>query len=570
MTSGSPAGHPPVRVAYFSMEIALESGIPTYSGGLGVLAGDTLRAGADRPLDMVGVTLVYRKGYFRQRLDPSGSQSEEPYEWSPEARLPLETARARVRIEGREVQLRAWRYTVTGVRGHVVPVFLLDTDVEGNSPWDRTITDHLYGGDGRYRLAQEIVLGMGGIAMLRELGYSSFTSYHMNEGHSTLLALALLAEEDRRSGGRPRPGALESVRSRCVFTTHTPIAAGHDKFPHDQARAMLGPELSGLLDRHGSWSDGVLNMTGLGLFFSHYVNSVSMRHEEVSRSMFPGVAIDAVTNGVHALTWASEPFRRLFDRHIPEWRRDSHYLRYAAGIPLHEIGESHDAAKRDLLAEVESSTGTRLDPAVFTIGFARRATAYKRPDLLFTDLERLKRIASQSGGIQILYAGKAHPRDEAGKDLIRKIVSASEALRGSLAVAYLEGYDMALGLKLCAGSDVWLNTPLKPLEASGTSGMKAAMNGVPSLSVLDGWWIEGHVEGVTGWSIGEGHEAEVHQPDELESLYSKLERVIVPLFYGNPLEFTRIRRSTIALNGSHFNAQRMLGQYLLNAYAGPR
>ncbi len=570
MIPAAVAGHVPTRIAYFSMEIALESGIPTYSGGLGVLAGDTLRAAADRALEMVGVTLVYRKGYFKQRLDETGNQTEEPSEWSPEGRLPLETSRARVRIEGREVLIRAWRYSVTGVRGHIVPVFLLDTALEENSPWDRTITDHLYGGDGRYRLAQEIVLGLGGVAVLRELGYSGFGSYHMNEGHSALLALALMAEEARRTEGKVRAGALDSVRSRCVFTTHTPIAAGHDRFPEDLARGMLGPDIVELLDLNASWSEGALNMTRLGLSCSRYVNGVSMRHGEVSRSLFPGHPIDAVTNGVHAVTWASEPLRQLFDRHIPEWRRDNLYLRYANGIPLHDVSEAHQGAKKDLLAEVEARTGQQLDPEVFTIGFARRATSYKRPDLLFTDLERLRQIATRTGRIQILYAGKAHPRDVEGKDLIKKIVSASGALKGSLAVAYLEGYDMALGLKLCAGSDLWLNTPLKPLEASGTSGMKAAVNGVPSLSVLDGWWIEGHVEGVTGWSIGDGHEAEVDPAGEVESLYAKLEDTIVPLFYSAPLAFTGIRRSTIALNGSWFNAQRMLSQYIMNAYSGPR
>jgi starch phosphorylase len=282
--------------------------------------------------------------------------------------------------------------------------------------------------------------------------------------------------------------------------------------------------------------------------------------------MFPGYPISSITNGVHAATWTSIPFQQLYDRHISEWRHDNLYLRYAVGIPAEEIREAHGQAKQELLAEVKRRTGIDLDPQVMTLGFARRATAYKRADLLFSDLERLKRIVRQVGPMQVIYGGKAHPRDEGGKALIRRIFDAAAALSDTVRVVYLEEYDMTLGKYLCAGVDLWLNTPQKPDEASGTSGMKAALNGVPSLSVLDGWWIEGHVEGVTGWSIGDSWDPESDPSKEVASLYDKLEYLILPMFYERPTAFPKVMRSSIALNGSFYNAQRMMFQYMENAY----
>ncbi|HXG09797.1 MAG TPA: alpha-glucan family phosphorylase [Gemmataceae bacterium] len=554
-------------VAYFSMEIALEPAMPTYAGGLGVLAGDTLRAAADLGVPLVGVSLLHRKGYFRQHLDAQGNQTESPAAWSPEKLLEPLPPRVSVNIEGRRVQLRAWRYLIRGVSGHTVPVYFLDTALEENSPWDQTLTDHLYGGDPRYRLCQEVVLGLGGVAMLRALGHDRVWTYHMNEGHSALLALGLLAHQ--AEGGRVRvitESAREAVRRRCVFTTHTPVPAGHDQFPIGLVRRVLGDEWTTALGAAACCLNDTLNMTYLALFFSRYINGVAMRHGEISRSMFPGYPVNSITNGVHAATWTAEPFGRLYDRHIPEWRRDNLYLRYAISIPLGEIQQAHAEAKRLLLAEVEKRSGTRLDPQTLTLGFARRATTYKRPGLLFSDLERLRRIVRQAGPLQIVYGGKAHPHDEGGKALIRRIFEAASALSPAIRVIYLPEYDLALAKLLCAGVDVWLNTPQKPQEASGTSGMKAALNGVPSLSILDGWWVEGHLEGITGWSIDEDPRAPSDSAREAESLYAKLEYVIAPLFYRRPLAFAEVMRSAIAINGSFFNAQRMVGQYLQNAY----
>jgi len=555
-------------IAYLSMEVGLDPAMPTYSGGLGVLAGDTLRAAADLAIPMVGVTLLHRKGYFRQYLDDRGNQSESPSDWNPEGFLEPLKPHVSVTVEGRTVRVRAWRRLVVGVSGHAVSVYFLDTNLPENDPWDRTLTDHLYGGDEHYRLCQEVILGFGGVGMLGALGHRDVRVYHMNEGHSALLALALLEEREKRGGLHTITEAdIDAVRHRCVFTTHTPVPAGHDQFPWELVQRVLGEERANFLRSAQCCLDHSLNMTYLALFFSRYINGVSHRHEEISEDMFPNYPINSVTNGVHALSWTASPFQRLYDHHIDEWRQDNLYLRYAISIPLDEIIEAHAEAKRELVAEVDRRTGMRLPHDVLTIGFARRAAAYKRSDLLFSDSQRLRKIASQVGPLQIIYGGKAHPRDEGGKAVIRRIFETMAILKDAVRVVYLEDYDMAVAKYICAGVDLWLNTPQKPHEASGTSGMKAALNGVPSLSILDGWWIEGHVEGVTGWSVGESWDRESNPSAEVASLYDKLESVILPMFYRRPREYAEVMRSAIALNGSFFNAQRMMMQYLKNAYA---
>lgn len=553
-------------IAYFSMDVAADSAIPTYSGGLGVLAGDMLRSAADLEISMVAVSLLHRKGYFDQHLDANGNQQESPSKWSPENHLTRLVPKVSLFLEGREVRIDAWQYRFVGITGHTVPLLFLDTDLEENDPGDRSFTDYLYGGDERYRLCQEAILGLGGVAMLRALGYSEIRVYHMNEGHSALATLALMEERARQqSTYRFSETEVEAVRRKCTFTTHTPVPAGHDRFNPDLVARVLGERRVGVLNQLHVLN-GSLNMTELALKFSGFVNGVSMRHGEVSRAMFPNHDIDAITNGVHASTWTAAPMAALFDRLVPDWRRDNCFLRYAIGIPLADIRQAHGQAKQSLLQQVRWLTGAQLDEKVFTLGFARRATGYKRGDLLLTDLERLKQIARQVGPLQLIYAGKAHPRDDGGKAIIRRIFEAAASLNGDVRVVYLENYDMALGQLICSGVDVWLNTPLRPQEASGTSGMKAALNGVPSFSVLDGWWIEGHIEGVTGWSIGAADGSENDSMAEAASLYEKLESQILPLYYKEPERFAQVMRSAIAFNGSFFNTQRMLSQYVRNAY----
>ncbi len=552
------------RIAYFSMEAAIDDRMPTYSGGLGVLAGDTLRSFADLRIPAVAVSLLYKHGYFEQRLDEAGNQLESPARWNPaDVARPL-GQRVRVSFEGRDVILKAWRYDVTGAGGYVVPVILLDADADENSPYDRELTDWLYGGDARYRLAQEIILGVGGVRMLHALGISQIERFHMNEGHAALLTLELLRERSSAAGWD-----FDGVRMRCVFTTHTPVAAGHDRFPYELVSQVLGPlvplEVMQMLGGHEQ-----LNMTLLALNMSRYVNGVAKRHGEVSREMFAGYAIDSITNGVHSRTWTAEPYRRLYDRYVPGWSNDPFSLRYAVSIPGEAIWQAHLEAKRLLIDEINRRTGKEWKDEVFTIGFARRATPYKRADLVLADVGQLVEAAHEVGPMQIVFAGKAHRRDDAGKETIRRIVQRSRELPDEVKVVFLENYEAPLARTITSGVDLWLNTPQRPLEASGTSGMKAAHNGVPSFSVLDGWWIEGHIEGVTGWSIGPASAgngtAEDSSHADAEDLYRKLRAVILPMYYQDRDRWIAVMRQAIAFNASFFNTHRMVQQYAANAY----
>ena len=541
-----------------------------------MLAGDTIRSAADLKVPMVAVSLLHRKGYFNQSIGPDGWQSETPADWQVESFCHEAPERAEVTIEGRVVHLRAWRHTVRGISGHGVPVFLLDTDLPENTAWDRTLTHFLYGGDAHYRLCQEVILGIGGVRMLRALGCENICRFHMNEGHASLLALELLDERTcHRFPGIADHEDVRAVRQQCVFTTHTPVPAGHDRFPLDHVSRVLN-RLDFLAMKEVFCCAGELNMTYLALNLSHYVNGVAKRHGEVSRQILtPRDAthhyqIDSITNGIHLATWAAPSFAALFDLHLPSWREDNFSLRNVLGICADELWEAHAAAKARLIEEVNRRTHEQFDGEAFTLGFARRATAYKRPTLLLAEPERLKSIAKQFGKIQILFAGKAHPHDDAGKHCIQQIVRSATSLAPEVKLVYLENYDWELARLLVAGVDVWINTPEPPLEASGTSGMKAALNGVPSLSVLDGWWLEGCIDGVTGWAIG-GNGAPTRNPEDRSrcdaaSLYDKLEHAVLPAFHTDRNRFVTIMRHAIAMNASHFNTQRMVEEYAVKAY----
>jgi starch phosphorylase len=575
------------KIAYFSMEIALASDMHTYSGGLGVLAGDTIRSAADLQVPMVAVSLVHRMGYFRQHVDAAGHQSEERSPWPVESFLEKLKAPLSVRLDTRTVRLAIWKYEVIGVGGYCVPVYLLDSNLPENSAWDRALTDELYGGDWYYRVCQEMVLGMGGLAALRALGYDRIDRFHMNEGHAGLLTIGLLQEQAAR-GGRDQINIsdLAAVRRRCIFTTHTPVAVGHDQFPmqsvsqllwhrsdpspnfdSDTAARVFGRRTPGKVTESSDTPGPTLNLTYLALNLSRYVNGVAKKHGEISRRMFEGYAVDAITNGVHAATWACPPFQELFDRYIPDWRQDNFSLRHALDIPRRDIRAAHQAAKKELLAFVNAANPGRTSEEIFTIGFARRATAYKRADLLFSNVDALRQLSQEFGPVQILFSGKAHPRDTGGKAIIEKIHAMKELLAPGIVILFIEDYDMEIAKRLVAGVDLWLNTPQPPMEASGTSGMKAAINGVPSLSTLDGWWIEGHIEGITGWCIGgKQDEPGNDTASEAASLYDKLGTQILPMFYDDAERYTAVMQHAIALNGSFFNTQRMLQQYVLRAY----
>jgi len=545
------------KIAYFSMEIGIDEHIPSYSGGLGILAGDTIKSCADLNVPLVGVTLLSEKGYFYQKIDENGNQIELPIEFSVSNFLQEMPSKTTVQIENREVKVRAWLYQYRGIGGYIIPVFFLDTNIEGNSDWDRSLTKYLYGGDNKYRLGQEIVLGIGGVRIIGALGYDTIDRYHMNEGHAALGTLELYNQLND----------VEKVRKQCVFTTHTPVAAGHDQFNLDMAKSMIGNILPDFLLEDITY-ENKLNMTRLALFFSHYINGVAKKHGEVSRIMFPGYSIDSITNGVHTQTWVCESFQELFDRCMPGWRSDPYILRSAQSMDKDEVWKAHMNAKKELINFVNTRYNIGMNYDDFTIGFARRQTAYKRPGLLISEPKRLADIAKNVGPLQIIYSGKAHPKDTFGKEEIKHIYNVMKNISDGVKIVFIHNYDMTIAKMMVAGVDLWLNTPRRPKEASGTSGMKAAHNGVPQFGTLDGWWLEGCIENITGWTIGPEKTEEKESDDEIDKydLYEKLENWIMPKFYKDRENWIRTMRSCIAINASFFNTNRMIQQYVLNAY----
>jgi len=561
------APNPDGRIAYYTMEIGIENDVKTYSGGLGVLAGDTIRSFADMAVPAVCVSLLHNRGYCRQTLEDDGSQISEEDPWPVQEYCDPLDVEVSVRIYGREVTVGAWEYeVVSGQSGASVPIVYLDTDLGDNDPDAREYTRRLYGpgyGDG-FQLAQEIVLGIGGTRVLDELGYEVDT-YHMNEGHAALLTLELLWRNGLDA---------DAVRDKCVFTTHTPVEAGHDAFDWELVHEVLGEFVPHETIAEYSHPDE-LNMSLLALNLSRYANGVAKKHQEISRNMFPGYEIDAITNGIHVPFWIGEAFCSLYDEYVDGWRDNPYKLKHAAVVPDDDIWAAHRAQKEDLIEFVNEREGADLSPEPLTIGFARRATTYKRANLIFYSPERLRHIVETVGDLQILFAGKAFPGDVDGEGLIREIFHEAWQLDDAVDVAYVQDYDMEVGAKLTQGVDVWLNNPRRPLEACGTSGMKAACNGIPQLGTLDGWWIEGHIENETGWKIGP--EPEESQPDETPAeeedrtdamaLYEQLENTVVPTYYEDREQWISIMRNTMAFNGPYYHTRRMVREYLEDAYA---
>ena len=552
------------RIAYFSMEIALRNEIPTYSGGLGVLAGDTLRSAADLDLPMVAVSLVFRSGYFRQEITEQGRQVESPDPWEPDKWATPLGSKIAITLEGRKVWISAWLYILTGLLNGRQPIILLDTDLPENLPEDRRITQFLYGGDETYRFKQEMVLGVGGVRMLQSLGFQ-MNHYHLNEGHSALLGVELLrryayATEFLRPGQSPYD--IPRVRELCNFTTHTPVEAGHDRFDYSLVKRLIDDFIDFDFLKQLAGEEN-LNMTRLALNLSEYVNGVAQRHAEVSRKMFPGYRVQAITNGIHPFTWTAPGFAKLYDTYIPGWAHEPELLVRADRIPDIAVWDAHVEAKRRLLERVKNTTGITMSLHQPIIGFARRMTAYKRADLMFSDVAHLKAIAEQRP-FQIIISGKAHPHDDNGKQLIEQLNHHIRDLAGAIPMAYLPNYDMDTALSLVSGVDIWLNTPLRPHEASGTSGMKAAFNGVPHLSVMDGWWIEGCIEGITGWAIGD--DGESANGDDALKLYKKLEETVLPLYYQDRSGWIAVMKGAISKNASFFNSHRMMRRYATEAY----
>ena len=534
------------QIAYFSAEIGISSNLPTYSGGLGVLAGDHIKSAADLGINMVAISLLYKEGYFKQIIDQEGKQKEVYPKFIPEPLLTNLDHIFSIKLNGKEVFIKACVYKHKSISGNSIPIYFLDTDIPENDSETREITLRLYSGDKKHRILQEAVLGYGGMKLLDILGEDKIAKYHMNEGHCSFLVLDLLKKFN---------GDVEKVRSKCHFTTHTPVPAGHDQFEFKLVKELLADLVPSELSLP-SLKQNKFHMTELGLYFSDSANGVSKLHGDVAQKQFPWKEIGHVTNGVHHYTWVSNSYATLYDKFFPGWQTKPELLLKINKVKSDELWEAHFNAKADLLHFANSQLSKALDPNILTIGFARRAATYKRAQLIFKDPERL--IELGAGKIQLIFSGKAHPNDKEGKELIYGIIKNAREFEDKIKIIYLENYNMWLGKLITTGVDVWLNTPLRPNEASGTSGMKSALNGIPNLSILDGWWEEGCNNKINGWSIGTSENAD--DESDADSLYDVLESEVIPAFYEDKKRWISIMRNSIT-TGVDFTSQRMVRDY---------
>jgi starch phosphorylase len=542
-------------VAYFSAEIGLQSDLPTYSGGLGVLAGDHLKAAADAGMDLVGITLLYRQGYFQQHLDADGAQNETYPEFDPSSILDDTGHEIQLPLDGTTIHLRVWKKQIVGSGGNKVDIIFLGTSHPKNSDDHKKLSWKLYGGDDSTRIRQEYILGVGGARALQALGYWPLTGLHLNEGHCAFALLEMLRQGWSR----------DELAGKCLFTTHTPVPAGHDRFQWDEARHVLGDLLPE--DARDLAGADNMSMSHLAVSLCGRVNGVSKINARVAGEMFPGTRIEAITNGIHHLTWTCPSMAALYDRLLPGWRENPKKLKKASRISDKDLLAARSEARASLRELVYSSTGVDLSPDLLTIGFARRFAPYKRANLIFRNIDRLASICE--GKAQFVFAGKAHPNNHIGKEIIRSIFTSAKTLRGKVTVAFLPNYSMSTGMAMTGGVDVWLNNPVRPLEASGTSGMKAAMNGVPNFSILDGWWPEACLHGVNGWAFGDMQD-ERDDDKDANALYYTLEKEILPIWLGGGAScsdggcgssgWTDMMRASIATS-ARFTAARMVKEY---------
>jgi len=556
------------KIAYLSMGAYLESYMPTYSGGLEILAGDTLRTCADMGLPIVGFIQASNHGFYRQRIKDN-LQVEESVFWDPQSTLQRMDETVVIRHKGRDLRLGAEVFPIIGQTGHVVPVYLMDSNFEDNfhSEWedDRQLTSQLYNNE--HRIAQENILGQGSVKLARALGYRDIETFHMNEGHACFATLQLLAENGFSD---------DDVRDMCVFTTHTPVPAGHDVFSYDEVRGVVGEDLL-------PWHIGKLagehafNTTRLATNLSRYVNGVARMHGKVCARMetFRNKKVDHITNGVHVKTWASLPMAEMYDEVLPGWKHDPSLFDKATTVPAKAFLLAKSVAKRQLICYVNSECPTKFRQDVLTIVWARRFASYKRPELLFQDLDRLEKITEKYGKVQIIFTGKPHPQDAMGKELLHGIIELFHKKNGGetgngndrVRCVFLPGYSATLSICLLGGADIWLNTPRRPKEASGTSGMKASLNGAVNLSVYDGWWVEGmELNPEAGWTIGsrcqellDGTDDCTGDCEDAESLYDNLEDII-KTYYGNHGAWGEKIRQSITL-AAYFNTNRMVREY---------
>ena len=537
-----------VDVAYFSMEFALMNEIRNYAGGLGVLAADAMHSCADMGIRAVGVSLIYHRDD-----DPQNAFPIQKF-------LKRSGKTVSVTIENREVKLSIWRLKIEGDKGNDVPMIFLSAYLPENPLWDRNLTKNLYAADQYTRLCQEILLGVGGVRALEALGYTDVRTYHLNEGHCSFLTLELLRRYNYDE---------DAVRARCTFTTHTPIPSGHDYFDYDLVYRTAGDLLP--LDIRELATQDRLGMTQLALSLCGKANGVSRRHAEVCRAMFPGKDIFGITNGVYHPRWIGSHMQSLFDMHVPHWRRHPKMLkRYIDDIPGRSLQQARKHQKKELVSWVnkrevffpfeEVQPADLFEEGVLTIGFARRFVQYKRPELIFQQLETLRRIGT--GKLQLIFAGRCNPADDTCNTIMRDIEEYTRQLRGEIRIALVPEYNIKISKRLVSGCDIWLNTPIPPQEASGTSGMKAAMNGCLNLSILDGWWIEGFEQNSeSGWAFGStgvNQDARSDQEDA-NDLMLKLEDVI-DCYENRKSEWVRRMKASICLAG-YFNTHRMVKEY---------
>ena len=539
-------------VGYFTAEIGLWSDLSTYSGGLGVLAGDHVKSAADAEIPLVGVTLLYREGYSKQHLDSDGIQSETYPVLDPSEFLELTDITIQLPLDNQTIYARVWCANVVGQTGHKVPVYFLDTTHELNSQYHQEIGQRLYGGNDDTRIRQEYLLGVGGVQLFDHLQIE-LKGIHLNEGHCTFAMLELLS----------RGWSREQLTEKSLFTTHTPVPAGHDRFEWSLVKEIMGdklPDDAQELVRNAGDSEGGnrCSMSHLAVALSTSVNAVSILNAEVAQTMFSEKKIIPITNGVHHPTWTSSTMTKLFDEHLPEWKANPNRLKEAQKIPTEALKQARNENRKHLRDLVRNETGVEFEEHRLTIGFARRFATYKRANLVFHNLEKLREIGA--GRIQFVFSGKAHPKDEGGKQLIRDIFASAKTVEEEIPVAFLENYSMATGLAMTSGVDIWLNNPIRPLEASGTSGMKAAMNGVPNCSILDGWWPEACKHGINGWAIGNA-EDDRNDPRDAANIYSTLQNDVLPSWERKDETWANIMRESIA-SSAGFTGRRMIEDYL--------
>ena len=540
------------NIGYFTAEIGLWSDLKTYSGGLGVLAGDHVKSAADAGIPLVGVTLLYREGYGTQQLDNLGNQTETFPNLDPNQHMTKTSIEFSLNLDNTQIKISVWKVEIEGISGHVVPVYFLDTFHEDNTPEHCSLSGRLYGGDDNTRIRQEYILGVGGVKLFDFID-EVLSGIHLNEGHCTFALLELLEKGWTR----------QYLSDHTLFTTHTPVPAGHDRFDWDLVRHIIGDKLPQdaieLVKIAGDSENGNrCSMSHLAVGLCTSVNAVSKLNAEVASNMFANRVITPITNGVHHMTWTSDSMSTLFDKFIPGWKENPNLLQNANNLPNHELVKFREQARELLRNRVKNDTGVELFKDRLTIGFARRFATYKRANLVFHDLERLTNIGADK--IQFVFSGKAHPRDNGGKDLIRSIFESASNIESTIPVAFLEDYDMQIGLDMTSGVDIWLNNPIRPMEASGTSGMKAAMNGVPNCSILDGWWPEACIHGKNGWAIGSA-EDDRNDIRDANNLYNVIENEVLPVWESSIDNWANIMKSSIVAS-SNFTGNRMIQDYL--------